>query len=136
MHITCSHGIVKDFTTMKRGEYVDMIIHPCISPLPQYVEARRKFLLYDNACQARKFTERRYPHKVRNRSLRKLSIVLAYYGLEKYLKRIELFLVAKNLKIRMFCLKRILVNITEYSTITSVSFPILAPHPHHTYCRV
>ena len=122
------------------GESVDMIIHPCVSRLPQRVKARRRFLLYDNACQARKFAERRYPHKVRhwtflvdrkhwenhttcsqafcmdeypslkrinsqvseqtNRSLRKLSIVLAYYGWENYLKLIELFLVAKNLKIK------------------------------------
>ena len=51
---------------MKRGESVDMIIHPCVSPLPQYVEARRKFLPYDNAYQARKFAERRYPLKVRH----------------------------------------------------------------------
>ena len=35
-----------------------------------------------------------------NRSLRKLSIVLAYYGWENYLKLIEWFLVAKNLKIK------------------------------------
>ena len=138
--ITCSHGIVKGFTAMKRGESVDMIIHPCVSRLPQRVKARRRFLLYDNACQARKFAERRFPHKVRhwtflvdrkhwdnhttcsqafcmdeypslkrinsqvseqtNRSLRKLSIVLAYYGWENYLKLIELFLVAKNLKIK------------------------------------
>ena len=35
-----------------------------------------------------------------NRSLRKLSIVLAYYGWENYLKLIEFFLVAKNLKIK------------------------------------
>ena len=35
-----------------------------------------------------------------NRSLRKLSIVLAYYGWENYLKLIELFLVVKNLKIK------------------------------------
>ena len=125
---------------MKRGESVDMIIHPCVSRLPQRVKARRRFLLYDNACQARKFAERRFPHKVRhwtflvdrkhwdnhttcsqafcmdeypslkrinsqvseqtNRSLRKLSIVLAYYGWENYLELIELFLVAKNLKIK------------------------------------
>ena len=35
-----------------------------------------------------------------NRSLRKLSIVLAYYGWEYYLILIELFLVAKNFKIK------------------------------------
>ena len=137
-HITCQHGLVKGFTAMKRGESVDMIVHPCISRLPQRVQAKRRYLLYDNACQARKFAERRFPHKVRhwtflvdrkhwdnhttcsqafcmdeypslrkvnsqvseqtNRSLRKRSIVLAYYGWENYLKVIELFLVAKNLK--------------------------------------
>ena len=48
------------------GESVDMIIHPCVSRLPRHVKARRRFLLYDNACQARKFAERRYPHKVRH----------------------------------------------------------------------
>ena len=139
-HITCQHGLVKGFTAMKRGESVDMIVHPCVSRLPQRVQAKRRYLLYDNACQARKFAERRFPHKVRhwtflvdrkhwdnhttcsqafcmdeypslrkvnsqvseqtNRSLRKLSIVLAYYGWENYLKVIELFLVAKNLKIK------------------------------------
>ena len=119
-HLTCKHAIIKGFTAMKRGESVEMIVQPIVSRLPQRVQARRRFLLYDNACQARRFSERRYPHRVRNwtflvdrkhwdnhtacsqaynmdeypalkkvnsqvseqtnRSLRKLSIVLAYYG--------------------------------------------------------
>ena len=139
-HLTCNHSIVKGFTAMKRGESVEMIVNPLVSRLPQRVQARRRFLLYDNACQARKYAERRYPHRVRNwtflvdrkhwdnhtacsqafcmdeypslkkinsqvseqtnRSLRKLSVVLAYYGWENYLRVIELFFVARNLKIK------------------------------------
>ena len=38
-----------------------------------------------------------------NRSLRKLSVVLAYYGWENYLRVIELFLVMKNLKNKGLC---------------------------------
>ena len=67
-HLTCNHSIVKGFTAMKRGESVEMIVNPLVSRLPQRVQARRRFLLYDNACQARKYAERRYPHRV---SLRK-----------------------------------------------------------------
>ena len=139
-HITCNHSVVKGFTAMKRGESVAMIVQPCVSRLPQRVQARRRFLLYDNACQAKKYVERRFPHRVRhwtflvdrkhwnnhtacsqafcmdlypslkkinsqvseqtNRSLRKLSIVLAYYGWENYLKVLELFFVTRNLKIK------------------------------------
>ena len=40
-YIKCQHGIVKGFTAMKRGESVDMIIHPCISRPPQRVEAKQ-----------------------------------------------------------------------------------------------
>ena len=138
--MSCHHGIVKGFTAMKRGESVDMIVNPCISRLPARVQARRRFLLYDNACQARAYSERRYPHRIRhwtflvdrkhwdkyttcssayymdkypnfkevnsqiseqtNRSLRKLSTVVAYYGWENYLKILELFFVRKNLKIK------------------------------------
>ena len=137
-HLTCKHGVVKGFTAMKRGESVEMIVQPIVSRLPRRVQARRRYLLYDNACQARRYAERRYPHRVRhwtflvdrkhwdnhtacssgynmdeypclkkvnsqiseqtNRSLRKLSVVLAYYGWENYLKVIEIFLVTKNLK--------------------------------------
>ena len=137
-HLTCQHGVVKGFTAMKRGESVEMIVQPVVSRLPQRVQARRRYLLYDNACQARRYAERRYPHRVRhwtflvdrkhwdnhtscstgynmdeypclkkvnsqiseqtNRSLRKLSVVLAYYGWENYLRVIEIFLVTKNLK--------------------------------------
>ena len=39
-HITCQHGMVKGFTAMKRGESVDMIVYPCISCLPQRVQAK------------------------------------------------------------------------------------------------
>ena len=49
-HITCNHSIVKGFTAMKRGESVKMIINPCITRLPQRVQANRRFLLHDNAC--------------------------------------------------------------------------------------
>ena len=125
---------------MKRGESVEMIVHPLVSRLPQRVRARRRFLLYDNACQARKFAERRFPHRVRhwtflvdrkhwdnhttcsqafnmdeyptlrkvnsqvseqtNRSLRKLSVILAYYGWKNYLKVLLLFFIARKLKIK------------------------------------
>ena len=143
-HITCSHSIVKGFTAMKRGESVRMIVNPCVTRLPQRVQAKRRFLLYDNACQARAYAERRYPHRVRhwtflvdrkhwdnhttcsqaycmdeypllkhinsqvseqtNRSLRKLSVVLAYYGWDNYLKILELFFVIRNLRIKnMLC---------------------------------
>ena len=139
-HLTCNHSIVKGFTAMKRGESVGNIVHPIVSRLPQRVRAKRRFLLYDNACQARKYAERRFPHRVRhwsflvdrkhwenhtacsqaycmdeypmlkrvnsqvseqtNRSLRKLSVILAYFGWENYLKVLELFFVARNLKIK------------------------------------
>ena len=125
---------------MKKGESVKMIVSPCVTRLPPRVQAKIRFLLYDNACKARSYAERRYPHKVRNwtflvdrkhwdnhtscsqafcmdeypalkkinsqiseqtnRSIRKLSVVLAYYGWENYKKVIELFLVARNLKIK------------------------------------
>ena len=139
-HITCNHSVVKGFTAMKKGESVKMIVSPCVTRLPPRVQAKRRFLLYDNACKARSYAERRYPHKVRNwtflvdrkhwdnhtscsqafcmdeypalkkinsqiseqtnRSIRKLSVVLAYYGWENYKKVIELFFVARNLKIK------------------------------------
>ena len=39
-----------------------------------------------------------------NRSLRKLSVDLAYYGWDNYLKIVKLFFVIKNLKIKkMLC---------------------------------
>ena len=39
-----------------------------------------------------------------NRSLRKLSVVLAYYGWDNYLKILELFFVIRNLRIKkMLC---------------------------------
>ena len=137
-HLTCNHNIVKGFTAMKRGESVKQIVNPCVTRLPRRVQARRRFLIYDNACQARSYTERRFPHRVRhwtflvdrkhwdnhttcsqaycmdeypslkhvnsqvseqtNRSLRKLSVVLAYYGWENYLRVLELFLVSRNLR--------------------------------------
>ena len=56
-HITCKHGVVKGFTAMKRGESVEMIVQPIVSRLPQRVQARRRYLLYDNACQARRYAE-------------------------------------------------------------------------------
>ena len=124
------------------GESAKMLVNPCVTRLPQRVQARRRFLLYDNACQARSYAERRYPHRVRhwtflidrkhwdnhttcsqaycmdkypslktinsqvseqtNRSIRKLSIVLAYYGGENYLKVIELFLVVRNLILKKY----------------------------------
>ena len=43
-----------------------MIVQPVVSRLPQRVQARRRYLLYDNACQARRYAERRYPHRVRH----------------------------------------------------------------------
>ena len=141
--LTCKHAIVKGFTSMKRGESVAMIVQPIVSRLPQRVQTWRRFFLYDNACQARRYAERRFPHRVRhwtflvdrkhwdnhtacskaysmdeypslkkvnsqvseqtNRSLRKLSVVLAYYGWENYLRVIELFLVMKNLKNKGLC---------------------------------
>ena len=137
-HLTCNHNIVKGFTAMKRGESVKQIVNPCVTRLPRRVQARRRFLIYDNACQARSYTERRFPHRVRhwtflvdrkhwdnhttcsqaycmdeypslkhvnsqvseqtNQSLRKLSVVLAYYGWENYLRVLELFLVSRNLR--------------------------------------
>ena len=137
-HITCKHSITKGFTAMHRGESPLMIIDPLLRRFPKRVQARQRFLIYDNACMARKCAEVRFPHKVRhwtfvvdrkhwdnhtacsigfnmdeysalndvnsqiseqlNRSLRKLSTVLAYMGWENYLKLIELFMVYKNLK--------------------------------------
>ena len=65
-HLTCNHNIVKGFTAMKRGESVKQIVNPCVTRLPRRVQARRRFLIYDNACQARSYTERRFPHRVRH----------------------------------------------------------------------
>ena len=65
-NLTCKQAIVKGFTAMKRGESVEMIVQPIVSRLPQIVQARRRCLLYDNACQARRFAERRYPLRFRN----------------------------------------------------------------------
>ena len=57
-HITCMHSICKGFTAMKRGESPMMAVVPCVRRLPARVQARQRFLLYDNACQARKGAER------------------------------------------------------------------------------
>ena len=65
-HITCKHSICKGFTAMKRGESPLMAVAPCVRRLPARVQARHRYLLYDNACQARKGAERRFPHRVRN----------------------------------------------------------------------
>ena len=65
-HLTCKHSIVKGFTAMKRGESVKNIVNPCITRLPARVKANRRFLLYDNACKARTYAERRFPHRVRH----------------------------------------------------------------------
>ena len=65
-HITCNNSVVKGFTAMKRGESVKMIVNPCVTRLPPRVQAKRRFLLYDNACKARTYAERRYPHRVRH----------------------------------------------------------------------
>ena len=137
--IMCNHGIVKGFTCMQCGESPLMIINPLLHRLPTRVEAKQRYLLYDNACKARKMAELRFPHRVRrwtflvdrkhwenhtdcsagfnmdsyadlktvnsqtceqtNRSLRKLSVVVAYLGWDNYLKVLELFFVSKNLKV-------------------------------------
>ena len=117
-------------------EFSIQLSGPCTRRLPNRVKAGHRFLLYDNACQARKGAELRFPHRVRNwsmlvdckhwpnhtdcsqsfnvdeypqlkhvnsqiseqlnRSLRKLSSVVAYLGWENYLRVIELFLVNRN----------------------------------------
>ena len=55
--------------------------------------------------------------------------------IENYLNFIELFLVAKKLKIKNALSYGRIENKREHSSIMSVSFPILAPHPYPTYCR-
>ena len=117
-------------------EFSIQLSGPCTRRLPNRVKAGHRFLLYDNACQARKGAELRFPHRVRNwsmlvdrkhwpnhtdcsqsfnvdeypqlkhvnsqiseqlnRSLRKLSSVVAYLGWDNYLRVIELFLVNRN----------------------------------------
>ena len=93
-HVTCEHSITKGFTAMRKGEspmmavgmfcqnstspflFISLIFYafyksnifsgPCTRRLPARVRASHRYLLYDNACQARKGAELRFPHRVRN----------------------------------------------------------------------
>ena len=51
---------------MQKGESPLMIINPVVRRFPNRVQARQRFLIYDNACMARKCGERRFPHRIRH----------------------------------------------------------------------
>ena len=58
--------ITKGFTAMQKGESPAMIVDPIVRRFPKRVKAKKRFLIYDNACMARKVSERRFPHKIRH----------------------------------------------------------------------
>ena len=64
IHISCKHSITKGFTAMQKGESPLMIVVPIIRRFSKRVQAKQRFLIYDNPCMARKCGERRFPHNV------------------------------------------------------------------------
>ena len=63
--VTCNHKITKGFRAIRRGESPVMFCHSILRRLPAKVQAHKRVVVYDFACQMHKVCLRRYPYRIR-----------------------------------------------------------------------
>ena len=63
--LTCNHKITKGFRAIRNGESPVIFCHSILRRLPAKVQAHKRVVVYDFACQMHKVCLRRYPYRIR-----------------------------------------------------------------------
>ena len=63
--LSCNHKVIKGFRAIRNGESPVIFCHSILRRLPAKVQAHKRVVIYDFACQMHKVCLRRYPHRIR-----------------------------------------------------------------------